>query len=95
MQDEKKISKGAVRLVTMGQNEMVVKLVGGLEEEHQKVVIRAVERLGPGGQTSAGICCDGLCCNGLKQSSIGIETTINQLEVERVTVLEHVTNRPK
>lgn len=89
--------KGAVELVTMGRNDMVVRLVGGAEEEDHRLIIRAVEQVGgPGGLVNpVAICCDGLCCNGLKNRTLEIDTVINERDEGATHIVEHVTNRPR
>lgn len=71
--------KSVVQLVTMGENEMVVKLDGNEvgTQPTNRVIIRVVER-GVGVGETAGICCDGLCCDGLKAASAAVTQVIQE-----------------
>jgi hypothetical protein len=77
----------------MGQNDMVVKVTGGVKAENVNVIIRAVE--GTGKSTPRGICCDGMCCNGLKPSAMAKNETVVEKMEGKVLVIENVTMIPK
>lgn len=83
--------KGAVQLVVMGNNEMVVKLDATQEGNAgvQKIIIRQMEKVDSGTRPT-GLCCDGLCCNGLKSASQIVRVMI---EETHMPVIEQVHMR--
>jgi len=94
IQRAKRVKREAVQLVTMGQNDMVVKMVGGVGKEKERVIIRAVEQVeGIGKRALVSLCCDGLCCDGLKGSS-RMEQVIHEMR-EGIPVIEQIRTMPK
>ena len=80
-------SKGAIHLISAGDADLVVKLVGQGRVAEERVVVRSVTQIAG---SEVGICCDGLCCDGLKNSVMErFDSDIRESVVNGQTTIQH------